>query len=440
MRKDLARLALAAVACAPACLAPATAPPPDRLRAASVPASVQAAPRPPIPAHDRPIPARVRTMAALPSITGHPAVPTIRLQAIAPGPAAPPRPGNPADPHLAAPDSAGTHPAAPDDAGSHAAGPRPESFTVVATGDILLHRPLILQARHDGGGELDFLPMFRGVRKQVAAADLALCHLETPLAPRRGPYTGYPLFSAPPQVLTALVRVGYDGCSTASNHTLDQGEPGVRRTLQALDRAGLAHTGSARNARESRKNVIYDVKGVRVAHLSYTYGTNGIPVPKGRPWLVNDSLDPARITAAARRAKARGADVVIVSLHWGEEYQHAPSAQQRAVAKAVLASPAVDLIVGHHAHVVQPFDRIRGKWVAYGLGNQVANPSANLAATHEGVLARFRFERTGDGWRARPAFVPTKIVAGPPIRLRPAVLPGVAEVVRSLGERVPILK
>lgn len=321
-----------------------------------------------------------------------------------------------------------------------------ETFTVAATGDILLHSPLVHQATADGEGVPDFYPMFKGIRDVIEGADLAICHLETPLAPKRGPYTGYPIFSVPPQIVRAIKKVGYDGCSTASNHTIDKGEPGVRRTLAALDKAGLKHTGSARTREESRKITVFRVNGVDVAHLSYTYGTNGIVEPADQPWLVNDGLDPTTIRKHAARARRAGAQVVIVSLHWGDEYQHAPNHQQTSVAEKLLASPDVDLIIGHHAHVVQPFDRINGKWVAYGLGNQVANPSAGLDATHEGAIAWFRFERTGEGWRVRPWFVPTKIAAGPPIRLRNAAvdrelratLRHVTGIVRSLGERVPV--
>lgn len=306
---------------------------------------------------------------------------------------------------------------------------------------MLLHSPLVRQARADGRGSPDFFPILRGVRSVVSRADLAICHLETPLAPRKGPYSGYPIFSVPPQVVKAIKRVGYDTCSTASNHTIDKGERGVRRTLDALDAAGLRHTGSARNPAEGRKIAIYRVKGVKVAHLSYTYGTNGIPVPRGKSWLVNSGIQAKKIVKAAGRARALGAEVVIVSLHWGAEYRHRPTPEQRRAARALLTSPAIDLLIGHHAHVVQPFDRVHGTWVAYGLGNQVANPSAGPSGTHEGVLAWFRFTRTGDGWRVTPAFVPTRIAAGPPIRLRLApTLRTVITIVRSLGERVPVLR
>ncbi|MGW1644750.1 CapA family protein, partial [Streptomyces eurythermus] len=161
------------------------------------------------------------------------------------------------------------------------------SFTVIAGGDVLIHPPLIEQAARDaraaGGQGLDFRPMLAGLRSTVSRADLAICHLETPLAPAEGPFTGFPRFAAPPQIATALSDVGFHSCSTASNHVLDQGEAGVRRTLEALDAAGLRHSGSARNREEANRPNIIEVKGVPVAHLSYSYGFGGRLRPADKP-------------------------------------------------------------------------------------------------------------------------------------------------------------
>ncbi|MFC5185110.1 CapA family protein [Actinomadura harenae] len=324
-----------------------------------------------------------------------------------------------------------------------------DRFTVVGTGDFLLHSVLIEQAAADSrkGGGYDFMPMLAQLKPVIGQADLAVCHIETPLGSRSGPFSGYPVFDSPPQIVKAIRRLGYDTCSTASNHAIDQGERGVRRTLDALDRAGIGHAGTARSRREAERIDLRDVKGVKVAHFAYTYGTNGIPKPSGAPWLVNDTLKPARILADAARAKSAGAEVVVVSLHWGEEYRHGPTGEQRRLARRLLHSDDIDLILGDHVHVVQPFERINGKWVAYGMGNQVANPSANIGATHEGLVARFTFSRDVRGrWRARPSFVPTFVRPGPPIRLRTltanssaqGVVDDTKRVVRSLGYDVPI--
>src|SRR5207248_1563550 len=135
---------------------------------------------------------------------------------------------------------------------------------------------------------------------------------------------------------------------------------------------------------------IIDVHGVKVAQLSYAWGFNGIPKPEGMPWIAN-RIDVSDVLAAAHRARQDGADVVVASLHWGTEYQHEPNADQLAQAKTLLASPDIDLIVGHHAHVTQPFEKINGKWVAYGMGNQVAKHLHPRGDTEENVMARFTF-------------------------------------------------
>ncbi|GAB3461491.1 CapA family protein [Actinophytocola sediminis] len=287
---------------------------------------------------------------------------------------------------------------------------------MVASGDVLIHPALTEQAVADGNGDRDFVPLFSGVSSLIGSADLAICHLEVPLARKSGPFQGYPLFYAPPEVATALAETGYDTCSTASNHTLDHGPAGVSTTIEALSAAGIRQTGSARIELESQAPLITDVHGVKVGQVSFTFGLNaGTEAPA--PWMTNE-LDVDAVLAAARASKQAGAEVVIASLHWGIEDQHEPTDEQREIADELLADPAVDLIIGHHAHVVQPFEKLHGKWVAYGLGNQVAKHEEPRGTTEEGVTARFRFSRSGDGWTVdRAEYVPTLVDLGPPIRL-----------------------
>ena len=308
-------------------------------------------------------------------------------------------------------------PESPNPGASSSSAPADGSFSVLATGDVLIHPALTEQATKDGDGTRDFTEMFSGVRSTVEAADLAICHLEVPLANADGPFSGFPTFAAPPEVATALASVGYDTCSTASNHTFDKGFEGARTTLDVLDKADIGHTGSARSEKESKKPLITDVNGVKVGQVAYTFGYNvGTEPPEA--WMGN-VLDVDRVLAAARAAKKAGAQVVIASLHWGNEDQSKPTPFQRQTARKLLADPAIDLIVGHHAHVVQPFERINGKWVAYGLGNQIARHEEPRGTTEEGVMARFRFSRGPNGWTVQQAeYIPTLVDLGPPIRLR----------------------
>ncbi|MCP2271859.1 CapA family protein [Actinokineospora diospyrosa] len=292
-------------------------------------------------------------------------------------------------------------------------------FTLIAGGDVLIHPALTEQATEDGGGTRDYAPLLEGIKPAVEAADVALCHLEVPIAAASGPFRGYPKFSAPPEVVTALVATGFDTCSTASNHTLDQGPTGVTSTLDALDAAKITHTGSARSAAEAARPLIREVAGVKVGFLSFTFGLNqGTSRPAGSPWMAN-MLTPEAVSAAAVAAREAGAEVVIASLHWGIEGKHDASPDQQRTAKTLLADPAIDLIIGHHAHVVQPFERINDKWVTYGLGNMVARHETPKGDTEEGVLARFHFTKSPTGWTVDTAeYLPILTDLGPPIRLR----------------------
>lgn len=278
--------------------------------------------------------------------------------------------------------------------------PTPErrTFTLVGTGDVLLHERVWLQAERDaaetGNGVLDFTPQLANIAPIVSDADLAICHLEVPLAPADGPYEGYPTFSGPPQVVSALDATGYDACSTASNHTFDQGAGGVTRTLDALDAAGIAHAGSARTPSEAEQTTMLDVETtegpVKVGLLSYTYGFNGIPYPASETFWANE-IDEQEILADAATARQRGAEVVVVALHWGTEYDHDPNSQQAEVAPRLIGAPDIDLLLGHHAHVVQPIENIGGKWVVYGMGNLMANHAEPEGPKSEGLLTRFTF-------------------------------------------------
>ncbi|CAM5362729.1 CapA family protein [Streptomyces albus] len=306
--------------------------------------------------------------------------------------------------------------------GQDADGPRP--FTLLAAGDVLPHSSVIDQAAADADGAgYDFAPMLAGVAPVVSGADLAFCHMETVYGKEGGPYIGYPSFKSPPEVAAALRTTGFDSCSTASNHTLDDGAEGVSRTLGALDQAGIRHAGSARTAAEAARPTILPAgpgKGAaKVAHLAYTYGTNDIPLPAGRPWTVNVT-DEHRIIEEARAARRAGADVVVLSAHWGTEWQDEPDAQQQELARRLTAStdrgrPDIDLIIGTHAHVPQAYEKVNGTWVVYGMGDQIAGAMINYEGAqdprgNQSSMGRFTFAppaKPGERWTVKKAeFVP----------------------------------
>jgi poly-gamma-glutamate synthesis protein (capsule biosynthesis protein) len=328
-----------------------------------------------------------------------------------------------------------------------AAGPR--GFTLVASGDVLPHDTIIDRARFDAGGTgYDFRPMLEPIRSVVSGADLALCHMETVYG-ANGDYTGYPTFKSPPEVARALAATGYDGCSTASNHTLDDGAEGIRRTLDALDRAGVRHAGSSRTEEEARTVTVLQAGQAKIAHLAYTYDTNGIPLPEGQPWAVN-LLDEARILADARAARGAGADVVVVSMHWGTEWQDAPDERQLTLARGLTAArtggrPDIDLILGTHAHVPQAYEKVNGTWVIYGMGDQIAGLMTNHQGAkdprgNQSTLGRFTFAppaRPGGRWEVtRAEFVPQlfDVDAGRVVNLNRALAQGAD--VRAVRDRI----
>ena len=277
----------------------------------------------------------------------------------------------------------------------------PVEVTMAFTGDVLAHAPISRQAAAYGGASgvaYDYGPMFARVAPILSAADVAVCHLETPLSPDDTNLSTYPVYNVPHEVATAVAGAGWDGCTVASNHAMDAWDRGVHATLDLLDAAGLRHSGTARSAEEAAAPTLYEARGVTIASLSYTYGLNGFTLPDDQPWLVN-LIDPDRILADAAAARQAGADLVVVHLHWGEQYLTAPTADQSALARRLLASPDVDLIVGAHAHVVQPVEQIDGEYVVYGLGNFLSNQSPECCApgAQDGVIVTAQVRAPADG-------------------------------------------
>jgi hypothetical protein len=287
---------------------------------------------------------------------------------------------------------------------SSAATPAPGTrLTVAASGDLLIHEPVFRRALTYGGGHrYDFRPMLRAIKPTIAGADLALCHLETPLS--YGRPRGYPSFRTPPSLGAAVKDAGWDVCSTASNHTLDAGLRGVKTTIAVLDRLGIRHTGSYRTRAAARRPTVLEAKGVKVAFLAYTALTNGQHIP--HPWTLN-MASAGRIVRDARRARRAGADAVIVNLHWGTEYNAAPSREQRSLASALTRSKYITAVVGQHVHVVQPIRWIHGKPVVFGEGNLLSAQSpaccrgaTGRAGTQDGLIALLDLRVGASGVRA----------------------------------------
>lgn len=290
----------------------------------------------------------------------------------------------------------------------------PRTLTLALTGDTLPHSPLWGQAAENaslaGRTGFDFDPMLAGLAPVIGPADLAICHLETPIAPAGEELSTMPRYGVPAEIADAIAHAGFDRCSTASNHAADRGTVGIDRTVSVLESRGLGQSGMARTPDEIAPQV-FDVNGVGVSHLSYTFSYNGLSLPAGEEWR-SALIDPARIIADAQAARQLGASVVLVSLHWGAEGVHAPTRFQREVADLVTASGLVDLIIGHHAHVVQPIEQVNGTWVVFGLGNILSNlPTSSRwpAASQDAMVITVSMAVAADGdvTVARPVAHPT---------------------------------
>jgi poly-gamma-glutamate synthesis protein (capsule biosynthesis protein) len=296
----------------------------------------------------------------------------------------------------------------------------PRQITILGSGDILVHPPTWQQARADAEAAdlpgYNFDRMFASIRPAVEAADLAICHMEAPMGP--GPVQDFPRFNAPIDLAPAVKAAGYDTCSTSSNHALDQGEKGVYDNIKALEAAGLRHTGTFRSAAERAKPTIYTVKGVKIGHLSWAMHFNGLEPPAGKAWIAN-RIDVPAIRAAAAATRRAGAQIIVLSAHWGTEKVHKPDGEQLFWAKQLIADPNIDLIIGHHAHVVQPFEKVGQKWIAYGVGNTLARHDFPNDANREGVLAKFTFtEQPNRKWLiTRAEAIPIWLSIRPTIRI-----------------------
>ena len=289
----------------------------------------------------------------------------------------------------------------------------PFSVTIAASGDVLAHAAVTRDAQENAGGSgYDFRPMFADVTPLISAADLALCHMETPIAQTDTHLTvgGQLVFNTPHEMLEGVKSAGYDGCDFASNHTWDQGLDGLKSTTAAFADAGLGYAGPNPDPQQPEAVARYDVHGITVAHLAYTYtilnsGGPSTETPPGAPWL-GAAMWPiqqaAGIIAAAHQARQAGADVVVVSMHWGQEYISTPTKDQTTLAKALLDSPDIDLILGTHVHVVQPCQTLHDKLVFYGLGNSLSNQSSQVDSnlkpqTQDGMIATVTISRDATG-------------------------------------------
>ena len=244
-----------------------------------------------------------------------------------------------------------------------------QRFSLIAAGDALIHRGVYNAAALKGGG-YDFRPMLRFVKSRVSAHDVAFYNQETILGGVKLGLSTYPRFNSPREVGDAFLDAGFNLVSLANNHTLDRGEKGVLASLEYWkDKDWVVTAGSYADRETSEGIRFFKAGGISCAFMAYTTTTNGLKAPKGKEYYVSVySLEKVKQDVEKARRKA---DAIIVSMHWGDEYVFKPTAGQKKIAEQ-LASLGVNLVLGHHPHVVQPVAMVKDTLVVYSLGNFIS--------------------------------------------------------------------
>lgn len=249
-----------------------------------------------------------------------------------------------------------------------------DSLTLIFAGDIMGHSPQFQAAYNITTKTYNYDICFQGVKPYIEAADIAICNLEVPLAGR--PYSGYPNFSSPDALLDGIKNAGYDIVLTANNHVVDRGKHGLERTIKIIKSRNLLHAGSYVDEiqRDSLYPLILEQKDIKIAFLNCTYGTNGISVVA--PNRVN-YLDTIEIKNDIRNAISKNVDFIVMTVHWGTEYELEGNPVQKKYADFFVRN-GVNLVVGSHPHVVQNAEMLYDKDslsipVFYSLGNSISN-------------------------------------------------------------------
>lgn len=249
-----------------------------------------------------------------------------------------------------------------------------DDFNIIMVGDILLHDGIEKCAKQEDGS-YDFRAIFAHTKDAIEAADLALVNEEVIIGGAELRVSGYPSFNAPYEIADELADTGFDVICHATNHALDRGRRGIINCLSYWEEnhPDIETVGIHDNREDAGDICIYEKDGYRIAVLNYTYGTNGIALPKDMPYAV-DLLDEKKVIDDLKRAESLS-DFTIVCPHWGTEYNLGISEMQKKWAK-VFANNGADLIIGTHPHVIEPVEVIeaddgRRVPVYYSLGNFV---------------------------------------------------------------------
>ncbi|NLV77259.1 MAG: CapA family protein [Tissierellia bacterium] len=277
--------------------------------------------------------------------------------------------------------------------------PENTQATILATGDIMFHKPQIKGAYDENIGKYDFKHNFEYVKKYIKSADLAVANFETVTAGEDIPYSGFPNFNSPVETLDAIKYAGFHMLTTSNNHCLDQGKKGLLNTISAIEERGLINIGTYKEPVEDI--FMMDINNIKIALLSYTYGFNGMGytlTEEEQKYMVR-KIDEDRIENDIQKAKDKGADIVVVFIHWGNEYQREPSEEQINLGRKMVQWGA-NIILGSHPHVIQRSEIIQynGKdnYIIYSMGNFLSNQrreTMDNKYTEDGVMVKLILEK-----------------------------------------------
>lgn len=268
---------------------------------------------------------------------------------------------------------------------------------LAVVGDIMVHDYQYNEAYDPATGTYNFMHNFQDVKKYFQGYDLVLGNLELTFGGKDRAYASYPCFNTPDEFMDAIDDAGFDILTTANNHSMDTGKKGLIRTLDKLDEYGIDHMGTYRSQEERDKILLKEVNGITFAFLSYTYGTNGIPVPDD--YLVN-LIDNEQMTADIKRAREK-ADVVVVMPHMGNEYETYPRDVFQEWANLMFLSGA-DIVLASHPHVLQPMeyrkldhgDGVHDGFIIYSLGNFIS--SQTTPPRNASIVLHLTVEQVGN--------------------------------------------
>ncbi len=289
--------------------------------------------------------------------------------------------------------------------------------TISIVGDLMCHSVQFEYSKVEADS-FDFNPVYRLVKKYLSSSDFTFGNLETVTAGKDKKYSGYPRFNSPDSYISALKNTGFDLLTTANNHALDKSEKGVLRTIKILNENEINYNGTyiSRNDRDSLR--IFDIKGIKIAFLAYSYGTNGHKIPKVKPYLIN-LINFAQMKSDISKAKMSGSDLVLVHLHYGTEYLREPDKFEKKVVDS-LKNYGADIIIGGHPHVIQPLKYFQSEnssldrgFVAYSMGNFFSNQRWRYSDA--GVILTLSIEKnfaTGKIRISKIDFIPTWVFKG----------------------------